>query len=242
MTMHIDLCGLPGFVARDYAGESDHAAIVRVLNRWDEAIGLNERTTVADVDNGYAHLGNCDPKTDMVMIDAPNGQLAGYCRVERAEVHGEPMPFWCVPHVDPDHRGSTLWLKLAEAAVARNTAHAREHESATGKVLVGLSDRRLEPDISNAYESLGFSIETSGATMARSLEGELRERPLPEGLEIQPVTEDQLRQIWEADQEAFRDHWAWSEPTEEAFASSTIRTATSRCGELRGTVTRLPVR
>jgi mycothiol synthase len=37
---------------------------------------------------------------------------------------------------------------------------------------------------------------------------------LPAGIEIRPVTQEQLRTIFDADTEAFRDHWGFSEPTE----------------------------
>ncbi len=37
---------------------------------------------------------------------------------------------------------------------------------------------------------------------------------MPEGLEIRTVQPDQFRQVWEADQEAFRDHWGYVEGTE----------------------------
>jgi mycothiol synthase len=40
---------------------------------------------------------------------------------------------------------------------------------------------------------------------------------LPEGLELRPVTPDQHRRIWEAEGEAFRDHWKSREPTEADF-------------------------
>jgi ribosomal protein S18 acetylase RimI-like enzyme len=216
--MNIDLAGLGGYEPRPYAGREDHRAIAGLLNNWHEAIGLPERTTVADVDNSYAHLKNCDPAVDMVMVDAPDGTLAGYVRVEWAEVAGEPTRYWVVPHIDPAHRQGPLWLRLADAATERNLAIADDHESTSGKVLEGFSDRDLEADVCGYYESLGFTIETYGATMSRSLEGDLPTHPLPEGLELRPVTEGQLRQIWEADQEAFKDHWGWSEPTEADYA------------------------
>jgi ribosomal protein S18 acetylase RimI-like enzyme len=43
---------------------------------------------------------------------------------------------------------------------------------------------------------------------------DLPEAPLPAGLEIRPVAEAQLRMIWEADVEAFRDHRFEREQTE----------------------------
>ncbi len=36
-------------------------------------------------------------------------------------------------------------------------------------------------------------------------------------MELRPVEEQHLRLIWEADIEAFRDHWGFSEPTEVSY-------------------------
>jgi mycothiol synthase len=41
--------------------------------------------------------------------------------------------------------------------------------------------------------------------------------PVPEGLEVRPVTVDQRRQILEAEFEAFEDHWGSRERSEEQF-------------------------
>jgi ribosomal protein S18 acetylase RimI-like enzyme len=215
--MNIDLSGLADFTARPYAGPADHLAMAGLVNNWHEAIGLLEHATVADVNNSYAHLNNCDPAADMVMVDGPDGTLAGYIRVEWADVAGEPTRYWTVPHIDPAHRDTALWPRLAEAAIERNLVIAADHHSETGKVLEGFSDRDRAPDIGDRYEALGFDIETYGASMSRTLEGDLPTHRLPDGLEMRPVTEEQLRQIWEADTEAFRDHWGWAEPTENDY-------------------------
>lgn len=215
--MHVDLSQLSGFTARPYAGPEDHRAMALLLSRWSEAIGVDSRTTTGQVDTSYAHLNNCDPEHDMAMVDAPDGSLAGYVRVEWADVPDEPTRYWVVPHIDPVARNTSLWDALADAAIDRSLTIAADHQAPNGKVLEGFSDKHNEPDICAAYERFGFRVVTFGAEMSRSLEGELPSRALPEGLEIRPVTEDQLRQIWEADQEAFRDHWGWSEPTENDY-------------------------
>ena len=44
--------------------------------------------------------------------------------------------------------------------------------------------------------------------------------PLPDGLELRPVEERaMLRQLWDADVEAFRDHWGGFDDSDEAFDS-----------------------
>ena len=41
--------------------------------------------------------------------------------------------------------------------------------------------------------------------------------PLPEGLEVRPALPEHYRAIWEADHEASRDHWGFTEPSEEDY-------------------------
>jgi len=41
--------------------------------------------------------------------------------------------------------------------------------------------------------------------------------PLPAGLEIRPARPEHYRAIWEASNEAFRDHWGFVQPTEEDY-------------------------
>jgi ribosomal protein S18 acetylase RimI-like enzyme len=49
------------------------------------------------------------------------------------------------------------------------------------------------------------------------LTGALPDHPLPAGVELRPVTEDQHRAIFDADDEAFRDHWGHREQDEGDF-------------------------
>jgi ribosomal protein S18 acetylase RimI-like enzyme len=52
--------------------------------------------------------------------------------------------------------------------------------------------------------------------MARPLEN-IPPAALPDGIEARPVDEKDIRKIWNASIEAFRDHWGFSPPTEEDF-------------------------
>ncbi len=178
---------------------------------------MPELTTTADVDNSYANLDNCDPATDMVLVDAPDGSLAGYIRVAWGDVPTEPTRYWVVPHLDPDHRATDLAVRLIRAGIERSTDLAAGRAAPRGRVLEGYGDRDNEPEITAAYEELGFLPATYGASMVISLDGDLPNADLPDGLEIRPVTEEHLRAIWEADAEAFRDHWGFTEPTENDY-------------------------
>jgi ribosomal protein S18 acetylase RimI-like enzyme len=55
--------------------------------------------------------------------------------------------------------------------------------------------------------------------MARPTMDDIVVPPLPDGLEIRPVRGDQFRQLWDADVEAFRDHWGGFDASEERYRS-----------------------
>ena len=54
--------------------------------------------------------------------------------------------------------------------------------------------------------------------MSRPLD-DIPEAQLPDGIEVRPVQEEDQHAVWEASIEAFRDHWGYSEPTEEDYKS-----------------------
>jgi ribosomal protein S18 acetylase RimI-like enzyme len=41
--------------------------------------------------------------------------------------------------------------------------------------------------------------------------------PLPEGIEVRPITPELMRAVFDAENEAFRDHWGYVEPTETRY-------------------------
>ena len=77
----------------------------------------------------------------------------------------------------------------------------------------------LDEEVSNRalLDANGYVPIRFGFEMRRFITGTLPDHPFPDGIELRPVTEDQYRQIWEADNEAFRDHWGHREQEEGDF-------------------------
>lgn len=224
--MDIDLSGLPELRARSYRGDEDHRAMVDLVNAWGEVTGLDERVSVATIDNDYRHLTNCDPVEDMVVVEKPDGTMAGYIRTAWWTVHDGPTRYAVIPRIHPDYFHTALVQREMEAAIARCQQIASDHETPRGRVFEGYTDEIPGFDLGETYRQLEFAPVTFGATMARSLLDELPTRPLPPGLEIRPVEDEHLRQIWEAHCAAFRDHWGAGEHSEadfEAFVDSPVR-------------------
>lgn len=69
------------------------------------------------------------------------------------------------------------------------------------------------------YEREGYRIVRYGFQMVRDLADPIPSLPLPPGLEIRPVIPADHRRIWDADVEAFRDHWEASVQTEADYQS-----------------------
>ena len=214
--MDIDLSALPELRARSYRGVADHPVMAEMITRWFRESGIDAVTTAEDLDHNYAHLENCDPDTDMVMVETTSGRLVGYTRTDWEQVVGGPRKYAVFAKMNPDMRGTDLALALLRAGRDHAWAIADTHDVDCPKGLEGWVSEK-EPDFQRGYEELGFTPVTYGATMVRPHLDDIPDAKLPDGLEIRPVEEAHLRAIWEADKEAFRDHWGYSEPSEEDY-------------------------
>jgi ribosomal protein S18 acetylase RimI-like enzyme len=65
----------------------------------------------------------------------------------------------------------------------------------------------------------GYIAVRHGFSMVRPDLENIPDLALPEGLEVRLVKIEERRIIWEADIEAFRDHWGYAVPTEEDYKS-----------------------
>ena len=212
--MDIDLSSLPDLRARGYRGPVDHSAMADILNRWCRAFGLEDVSTAAEIDHNYAHLENCDPDKDMVLVETADGRLAGYTRTDWWQVEDGERKYAVFAKLDPDWQDTTLAFALLKAASEHGVHTAAGHDVDCSKVLEGWAGD-VEQVMHDAYLALGFSPVTYGAMMVRPHLDAIPDLTLPDGVEVRPVEESHLRTIWEADHEAFRDHWGYTAPTEE---------------------------
>ena len=74
-----------------------------------------------------------------------------------------------------------------------------------------------QPGAIALLESEGYKRVRYGFMMVRPLAEPIPDVPLPDGFEVRPVVEADHRRIWDADTEAFRDHWEAAVRTEDDF-------------------------
>jgi mycothiol synthase len=111
---------------------------------------------------------------------------------------------------------------IGAALLAENERKARElataHASPNPPVLGSWSSQN-QAGAEALLRSAGFSPARWFFEMTRTSLDEVPDVPLPDGLEVRPITPDLVRQFWLGDVDAFRDHWGGFDPSDAHLAS-----------------------
>lgn len=206
---------LEGVDFRRFRGPDDYTHFTRLVNASSRGEGNDRVETVEGFASNYSHLERCDLTRDLVVAEV-DGLAVGYSRVTWDQEPDGPRVYRQVCFVDPEFGGRGVGGALLAWNEDRLREIAAEHEDVPEKLLEAWAN-----DGNAAATALirgaGFDPITYMAEMIRPTVSDLPDHPLPESLEIRPVREEDIRTIWDADIEAFRDHWGYVEPTEEDY-------------------------
>jgi mycothiol synthase len=204
-----------GYEARSYRGQVDHASLVEIYNADAAADQVEQVVTLADIDTQYAHLGNCDPSSDVVVVEH-HGRPVAYGRTEWWDAKEGARKYAVLAKSGVDHRAKAGyiidWLETRIRSLAASHPPGEKVFESWGPVADGGSQNTV-----NQLLDRGYSIVTYEAEMVRPTLEDIPVLALPTNIEVRPVEPEHLRSIWEADNEAFRDHWGFSEPTEDEW-------------------------
>lgn len=206
---------IPGLVFRHFGGPADFPAMVAALNASEAADGEERVVTVEGITNNYAHLSNSDPAHDILIIEV-NGEVAGYARVFWFDETGGPIVYTPFAYLAPAWRRKGIgravlhWMegRLAEIAADHPTDRPKVYQTFALQGAVGLT-ALLEQE---GYRPVRYFYQ-----MVRPDLEAIPDFPLPAGIEVRPALPEHYRGIWDAGNEAFRDHWGYSPPTEEDY-------------------------
>jgi mycothiol synthase len=205
---------LDGVVFRSLAGESDYPHLARIINAYSRGVGDDRVETAEGIASGYAHLERCDPERDIVVAEV-DGRPVGYSRVFWDQEPDGPRVYRHFCFVDPDFGGRGIGSALFAWNERRLREIADEHDAPEQLLEVWVND--CNTAATGLARDAGYEPVTYDAQMIRSFVDDLPDHRLPDGVEIRPVREEHLRTIWEADIEAFRDHWGFVEPSEASY-------------------------
>jgi mycothiol synthase len=209
-----DLPSIPDLRFRPFDMDGDIAALAELICAVNLADDEEYAPSVDDLRNELTHHPYFDADRDMPVAEL-DGQLVGgskrTARVRVGTVQHE-LDGWMRPDMRRRGIGRAL-LCWAERRAREAAAEWSGPEPHTFSSWVG----EAQPGAIALLESEGYHRVRYGFMMTRPLSEPIPAAPLPEGFEVRPVTEADHRRIWDADVEAFRDHWEAAERTDEDF-------------------------
>ncbi len=197
--------------------ESDLPEFVRVSNAANEADSVDERTSAAGLANWLLHpRANFHPADDIV-VAVVDGRMVGYGFTDWVQTTDGKREYRTRGHVDPAWRRRGVGSVILAHNEARLLQVAAGHADDLPRVF-GAFAPELRIGAVALLTGAGYRPVRYFFDMLRPhLEGVVVP-PLPEGLEIRPVTDAPgFRQVFDADAEAFMDHWGGFDASEATF-------------------------
>ncbi len=206
---------IPGLAFRHYRGATDHADLVRIENLQAQADGVPDRQTVDAMDAEFAHLTNCDLARDLLVAEV-EGTPVAWTRVSWDDQNDGSRRYRTFGVVDPAWRRQGIGRALLRWGVARLREIGSDHAFDRDRWFAGwVSDSdRAGTDL---LLEEGFRPIRVFQLMVRPDLDDIRVPPLPSGLDVRPVAASDLRAVYLADCDAFRDHFGAVDDSEDAF-------------------------
>jgi mycothiol synthase len=217
----LEIPGLPaGVTARSFDYPDDLPAMSRLVaeaNRHDghdsfpsaEVLGLHWRPT--DL---------FDAGRDCVVVEDVHG-WAAMVSVD-PQVRDGKMIHWTEGWVRPDRRRQGIGRALLGWA-ERHAAELVDTRAIEGSDLpqfVGIGILESIPPAVAFADAMGYPTVRYGFLMRRDLREPIPDIALPPGIELRPVRPEHHRKIWDADVEAFKDHFEPRDRDEDDFEAT----------------------
>ena len=206
---------IPGLIFRRFRGPSDYPHMLAVINGSKKADDIERSDTLEALTNNYDHLERCDPYRDMVMAEA-DGQMIAYNRAFWDQQEDGTRVYSVFGFLLPEWRRQGIGAAMLAHGEARLREIAAEHPRDAPRFFQSFVAGGEKGAIA-LMESAGYVPVRYEFDMKRDLSEPFPDTPMPSGLEVRPVKEENLRALWEADNEAFRDHWGYVPGTETRY-------------------------
>jgi mycothiol synthase len=179
------------------------------------ADGLEEIVTEADIANFIENPIDSDPAHD-VLIAEVEGRIVGYAWISHKVLEDGLELHQHRGYVHPDWRRRGIGTATLGRFWRRAEACRLTDGSSAPRVLQSFA-LETEAGAHALAQRFGYEPIRYAFFMRRDLTQPIPTLPLPEGLEVRPALPEHRRQIWEAEREAFQDHWGYAPWPEGAY-------------------------
>jgi mycothiol synthase len=195
---------IPGITIRSFRDESEYARLADLISTANAIDSIPYLPSANDLQIDMENAEGVDPIQDVVLVEAA-GRLIAATGVERVVRDDVPTyDIWGSVDSNFRRRGLGTWLLGWTLDRVRERA---DQEDPNTEVALGTFAEERETGHRALLAGSGFLPVRHFFLMLRPLGEVIPDAPLPDGLEIRPVTVEQRRAIFDAEDEAFRDHW-----------------------------------
>ena len=207
------LPSLEGFTFRTFQGDQsfyDMLAVIASIETLDWY--PYKGNSFEEIKHDYENRTHFDINRDLVIAFKGEEPIA-YGRLSyEFEEPEKNLVFYCGMSVNPDPVYSSFqqcfldWFNVRALEIAQTLAPAPA-------ALISVFAFEKQESFLETLKSNGYQVARYFYDMKRNLL-KIPTQPLPAGLVVKPVQPEHYRRIYDANMEAFRDHWGFVEPEE----------------------------
>ncbi len=222
----LDELSIPGLRARHFRDASDYARLAELMDAAHPFDDIPWRPTAENLQVELEDQESLDPARDLVFVEV-DGRIIASSGVERT-VRDGTATYDVYGTVHPAFRRRGLGTSLLAWNLGRAAERAASERPGTPVVAQGFAEEQ-EAAHRALLAGAGFEPVRHFFLMRRNLRDDIPDATVPEGIELRPVSPDQHRTIFDAENKAFRDHWGshdWGDDRFRAtFAKSELDTS-----------------
>ena len=193
---------IPDFLFRR-PNERDFERIVNVVNASWRADLIDARISLEDVAQTWKYPQNFDPTKDAVVVER-DGAVVGYGNVAWKQKLSNLRVYTHNAFLLPKWRIDNLRREMVRLNEHRLRRIGSDHPGNVRKFFEVYANS--EPnDWKSILETEGYRASWFLFGMLRSNLDDIPDLPLPKGVEVRPVRQEDLKKIWDSAREAFRD-------------------------------------
>jgi mycothiol synthase len=217
MTGRVQLPDAPAIadlLVRPFDPARDHEALADLIGAANIADGTDWIPTAEELRADFAHTAEFDARRDILVAEVDGVVVAAAETAVRTRdgIGVHDIDGWVRPGWRRRGLGRALlhWTERRAVEVARV-------DGRTGPRALSAWPDVAQVGAVALYEREGYDVVRHGFLMVRDLGEPIPDLPLPDGLEIRAVRPADQRRIWDAEVDAFRDHWDAAERTDADF-------------------------
>lgn len=183
---------------------ADLHAVAKLIYEVTEADGdITVAVTPEELEHEW-HTEGFNPETDAFLVETQDGRVVGFQDFYNVKNHAH---LTIDGYVHPDFKGMGIDRALMESAEARALEEMKLAAPDLRVYIRSTMDGKDEPAIS-LHKEMGYATVRYFWRMEITLDEMPTIPPFPEGIELRPFDKEaHSHLVWQADNEAFNEHW-----------------------------------